>query len=79
MLKVLKPILPIVESDIIESIQGLEKISKKIDSHNISMQNPSIELSEDLITSPIIYFPWGLNQLQPDTKILFKKMQKYKQ
>lgn len=77
MLKVLKPILPIVESDIIESIQGLEKISKKIDSHNISMQNPSIELSEDLITSPIIYFPWGLqsaatrykNSLQENAKI----------
>ena len=77
MLKVLKPILPIEESDILESIQGLEKISKQINSKNISMQNPAIKLSEELIGSPIIYFPWGLqavatrfkNSLQENAKI----------
>lgn len=76
MLKVLKPILPIEESDILESIQGLEKISKQINSKNISMQNPAIKLSEELIGSPIIYFPWGLqavatrfkNSLQENAK-----------
>ncbi len=61
MLRVLKPILPIKESDIIESIENLEIISKKINSNNISKDNPAIQISEWINNIPIIYFPWGLN------------------
>ncbi len=77
MLKVLKPIIPIEESDILESIKNLEKISKTINSDNISMSNPAIQISEWINNSPIIYYPWGLqpvairykNSLQENSKI----------
>ena len=60
MLRVLKPILPINESDILESLEKLEIISKRINSNNLSMSNPSIQISEWLNNFPIIYFPFGL-------------------
>ena len=60
MLRVLKPILPIEESDILESLKKLKEMSKKINSNNISSNNPSIEISEWLNNFPIIYFPFGL-------------------
>ena len=60
MLQVLKPILPIDESDILESLEKLEIISKKINSNNLSMTNPSLQISEWLNNFPIIYFPFGL-------------------
>jgi len=77
MLKVLKPIIPIVETDILESLDKLESVSKRINSNNISLNNPAIEISEWINYSPIIYFPWGLqpvairykNSLQENTKI----------
>lgn len=76
MLRVLKPIIPIVESDILESIDTLKKISKKINSNNLTIENPSIQISEWLKNSPIIYYPWGLesaatrykNSLQENAK-----------
>ena len=60
MLRVLKPILPINESDILESLEKLEIISKRINSNNLSMSNPSIQISEWLNNFPIIYYPFGL-------------------
>lgn len=60
MLHILQPIIPINESDILESIKNLKKISEKIDSNNISIENPAIEISEWISYSPIIYYPWGL-------------------
>ncbi|BDQ31799.1 SIS domain-containing protein [Nitrosopumilus zosterae] len=77
MLRVLKPIIPIEESDILESIENLEKISKTINSENISMSNPAIQISEWINNSPIIYFPLGLqpvairykNSLQENSKM----------
>jgi glucose/mannose-6-phosphate isomerase len=77
MLRVLKPILPIGESDIVESLNSLEKISKKINSNNISMNNPAIQISEWIDNSPVIYFPRGLesvairfkNSLQENAKM----------
>ena len=59
-LKVLKPIIPIEESDILESLKKLKEMSKKINSNNISSNNPSIEISEWLNNFPIIYYPFGL-------------------
>lgn len=77
MLHVLKPIIPIDELDILESIKNLEDISKKINSSNISSENPAIEISEWINNSPVIYYPWGLqsvairykNSLQENSKI----------
>ena len=77
MLHVLKPIIPINESDILESIKSLEDVSKKINSSNISLENPAIEIAEWINNPPVIYYPWGLqsvairykNSLQENSKI----------
>ncbi len=63
MLKVLKPILPIKKSDVLESLEKLKEISKKINSKNMSTSNPSIEISEWLNGFPIIYYPLGLQSV----------------
>ena len=60
MLSVMKPILPIKQNEIVESINELKKIGKKIDSTNISKSNKAIEISEWIEMTPIIYFPFGL-------------------
>ena len=60
MIKVLSPILPISENEILESIDEIERISKKISSQNLSIQNPSLELAIWLKNIPVIYYPWGL-------------------
>lgn len=78
MLHVLKPIIPIEEKDVIESIKKLENISKKINSKKInSKENPAIQIAEWINSTPIIYYPWGLepvairfkNSLQENSKI----------
>jgi glucose/mannose-6-phosphate isomerase len=77
MLRVLKPILPINELDVLESIDNLEYVSKKIRSSEISINNPAIEIAEWINYSPVIYYPWGLqpvairykNSLQENSKI----------
>ncbi|WP_343045185.1 SIS domain-containing protein [Nitrosopumilus oxyclinae] len=77
MLHVLKPIIPIEEKDIIESIKELENMSIKINSKKISKENPSIQISEWIKDTPVIYYPWGLepvairfkNSLQENSKI----------
>lgn len=76
MLHVLKPIIPIKEKDVIESIKKLEIISKKINSKKISKENPAIQISEWINNIPVIYYPWGLepvairfkNSLQENSK-----------
>ena len=77
MLNILKPIIPINETDILESINKMESISKKINSKNISKENPAIEISEWIENIPVVYYPWGLeavairfkNSLQENSKI----------
>jgi len=77
MLHVLKPIIPIEENDIVQSIKSMEDISKKINSKKISKDNPSIQIAEWINNIPIIYYPWGLqsvairfkNSLQENSKI----------
>jgi glucose/mannose-6-phosphate isomerase len=63
MLKVLKPILPIKKSDVLESLEKLKEVSKKINSKNMSTSNPSIEISEWLNGFPVIYYPLGLQSV----------------
>jgi len=77
MLKVLAQIIPIKKEDVIESINNLENLQKKISSHNISPDNPSIDLANYLTNIPVIYYPWGLqaaavrfkNSLQENAKM----------
>ena len=77
MLHVLKPIISIEEKDIIESIEKLKNISKKINSKEITDENPAIKISEWIRDTPVIYYPWGLesvgirfkNSLQENSKI----------
>jgi glucose/mannose-6-phosphate isomerase len=77
MLKVLKPILPIKDDDIKESLSKMNRLGKKINSKNISKENPSVSLAEWISNIPIIYYPSGLsttairfkNSLQENSKI----------
>tara|TARA_B100000029_G_scaffold133968_1_gene128099 strand:+ start:941 stop:1954 length:1014 start_codon:yes stop_codon:yes gene_type:complete len=76
MLKVLKPMLPIKDSDIIESINNLEKTWKNISIQNLTEKNPALSLARWIKGIPIIYYPFGLgssairfrNCLQENTK-----------
>jgi glucose/mannose-6-phosphate isomerase len=77
MLHVLKPIIPIEENDIIQSINKMEDVSIKINSKEITKENPAIQIAEWIKNIPVIYYPWGLepvairfkNSLQENTKI----------
>jgi len=77
MLCVLKPIIAIEEKDITESIEKLENISKKINSKEITNENPAIKIAKWISDTPVIYYPWGLepvgirfkNSLQENSKI----------
>jgi len=77
MLGILKPILPIKESDVMESIEKLDKLRNEICSKNISKTNPAIDIAEWIENTPVIYYPWGLqsaairfkNSLQENCKL----------
>ena len=77
MLGTLKPILPINELDILESIKNLEKIREQIYSKNLTKTNQALEISEWIEKTPVIYYPWGLqsaairfkNSLQENCKL----------
>ena len=77
MLKVLNPVLPISESDIVESLTKMKDIQKKIWSENLSENNPALKLASWLPEIPVIYYPWGLesaairfkNSLQENSKM----------
>ena len=69
--------LDIKQSDIIESIKGLEDIKKNICSLNLTESNPSLKLAEWIVKTPVIYYPFGLqaaairfkNSLQENAKM----------
>ena len=77
MLKVLHIILGIKQEDIFESIKELKKNNKKINSLNLSKNNPSLSIAKWITGIPIIYYPFGLqsaairfkNSLQENAKI----------
>lgn len=60
MIRVLSPILPISDNEILESINELEKNRMNIFSENLSIENPSLKLAEWIQNIPVIYYPWGL-------------------
>ena len=76
-LKNLESFLPIDKTDIINSLDELEKQRNSISSNNLSENNPAINLAKSISDIPMIYYPWGLqaaairfkNSLQENTKI----------
>ena len=77
MLKVLNPVLPIDQSDIMESLTKMKEVQRKICSENLSDENPALKLAMWLPELPVIYYPWGLesaairfkNSLQENSKM----------
>lgn len=75
-LKVLGPVLPLKEKDILDSIRELEKTGRIISSENLGKTNPSLKLAEWISGIPVIYYPFGLqaaavrfkNSLQENAK-----------
>lgn len=75
-LKTLNSIIPIDESEITQSIESLEHLSKEISSTNFSETNSSLDLAKWIDGIPVIYYPWGLqaaairfkNSLQENAK-----------
>jgi len=76
-LKILKPIIPIEEENIIDSINALEITKKKISSENLNSKNTALSLAKNMNGIPLIYYPFGLqasairfkNCLQENSKI----------
>ena len=77
MLHYFGPVFNIKTDDVIESIRSLEVLFQKINSNNLSLDNPSLNLAEWMTGIPIIYYPWGLqsaairfkNSLQENAKM----------
>ena len=77
MLKVLQPVLPMNESDIIESLTKMKEFRKEIFSENLSEKNSALNLANWLPEIPVIYYPVGLeaaairfkNSLQENSKM----------
>jgi glucose/mannose-6-phosphate isomerase len=75
-LKVLEPVLPIKENDVLESIKKLEKTAEMITSENLNKENPALQLAEWISGIPAVYYPFGLqaaavrfkNSLQENAK-----------
>ena len=76
-LKVLHHTLNIKQENIFESIKKLEILNKKINSTNLTNDNPSLNLAKWITSIPIIYYPYGLesaairfkNSLQENAKM----------
>ena len=60
MLSILKPVIPLKDSDVYESIDELKIQNKVISSHNLSESNPAITLAKWMNGIPLIYYPSGL-------------------
>ena len=77
MLKVLNPVIPIPANEISESIIEMKKLSSSINSENLTVDNPALNLAEWISGIPLIYYPAGLqaaavrfkNSLQENTKM----------
>jgi len=60
MLKMLREILPVKTSDVLESINELDVTNKLISSNNLTKDNPALSLAEWMKNIPVIYYPFGL-------------------
>jgi len=61
MLGVLGSVFGIKRSDIRESIEILYKTGRKVNSENLSPANPALSLASWIRSTPVIYYPHGLN------------------
>ena len=76
-LKSLEEVIPIKNSDVRDSINGLNETKKNIFSGNLEDNNISLRLASWIKNLPLIYYPWGLqsaairfkNSLQENSKI----------
>ena len=76
-LKVVYSTLEIKKEDILESVEEMKNTREKINSSNLSNENPAIKLAENIQGIPVIYYPFGLqsaairfkNSLQENAKI----------
>jgi glucose/mannose-6-phosphate isomerase len=77
MINILESLLPLSKNDIIDSITQLEILQKQISSKNLTSNNPAISLAKCISSSPVVYYPFGLesaairfkNSLQENAKI----------
>jgi len=75
-LKVLGPVLPVGEKDILNSIRDLERTASKNSSRNLNEDNSALNLAQWISGIPVIYYPFGLqaaavrfkNSLQENAK-----------
>ena len=76
-LKVLHHTLNIKQENILESINKLEILNKKINSSNLTNNNSSLNIAKWITSIPVIYYPYGLessairfkNSLQENAKM----------
>ena len=61
LLKILKPILPITDEEVNESITKMKNLRDEISSNNMSETNSALKLAQWITEIPLIYYPWGLN------------------
>lgn len=61
LLKILKPILPIEENDIRQSLNELKNLQSDIATTNLDVNNPALNIANWINGIPLIYYPWGLN------------------
>ena len=59
-LKVLEDLLPINKTDILESLNLLNKTQMEINSSNLTDSNPALRLAKSIKNIPVIYYPAGL-------------------
>ena len=59
-LNVMGPVIPVNKSNILDSINQLEKSGKEISSENLTEKNSSLSLAKWITGIPIIYYPFGL-------------------
>jgi glucose/mannose-6-phosphate isomerase len=77
MLKILEPIIPIKQSDVLESLSELKLLRNKISSDHLTQDNPALKIAMWISGTPLIYYPYGLqaaairfkNSLQENAKI----------
>lgn len=73
----LNSVIPVKKSDILESIESLERVFLEINSGNLSWDNPALDLAGWISGIPLIYYPAGLqaaairfkNSLQENAKM----------
>ncbi len=60
MLKILNLIIPIEKKEIEEAIENLEKLQQKINSKDLTKNNPAVDIANWIKSIPVIYYPLGL-------------------